>query len=275
MELFVFPVAEVVAAAERVADAQQHVPVADGEEIGAGDVFVDRDAFDRVGHQIADVVPLAGEAWGFDDARSFPAEDGVIGVAFDPAERIPGVVFVVVWIAGLGFRGDRIGVEFLPLVQFVVQRDGHRVALPDLVVTHGRSAVFVDETVAAEHAGDQSGWMMSPVQQIGARYVSPVVASGVLEDIEEVVSSFPEDSAVGIEGHPGAFGNDEVIARPMRIGQQALPELPRGVDRAVKVRGVGLPGQPAGDLPGLHGYHGAVFAVEDQPPVVDAGPADQ
>ena len=44
MKLLVLPFAEVVAAAEPVADAQEHALVAELEEIGAGDVLVDRDA---------------------------------------------------------------------------------------------------------------------------------------------------------------------------------------------------------------------------------------
>jgi len=43
--------------------------VADLEEVGTGHVLVDRYAFDGVGQQIANVLPLAGQRGGFRDGR--------------------------------------------------------------------------------------------------------------------------------------------------------------------------------------------------------------
>ncbi len=113
------------------------------EEVGAGDVLVDGDAGDGVGQQVADILPLAFEGGSLGEARPFPAEDRVVGVAFEPAVGIPGAILVVMRIARLGLGGDGIRFEFLPLVQIVIEGDRHRVALADLVIAHrGRPSLL-------------------------------------------------------------------------------------------------------------------------------------
>ena len=119
-------------------------------------------------------------------------------------------------------------VEFLPFVQFVVHGDGHRIALADLVIAHGRAAVLVDEAVAAEHAGNQSGRMVPPMEQVGAGDVSPVMPARVLEDVEQMVAPLPEDGSVRIERHAASFRRDEVIARPIGIAEQLLAQCAGG-----------------------------------------------
>jgi len=141
----------------------------------------------------------------------------------------------VVRIAGRGLGGDGIRVELLPLVQLVVHGDRHGVALADLVIAHGGAAVLVDKAVAAEHAGDQAGGMVAPVEQVGAGDVAPVVPARVLENIEQVVSSLPVDSAVRIERHTASFRRDEVVAGPEGIAEQFLPERPVGAVGVAKI----------------------------------------
>ena len=161
-------------------------------------------------------------------AGPLAAEDGVVGVAFEPAVRVPRPVLVVMRIAGLGLGRDGVRVELLPLVQLVVHGDGHGVALADLVIAHGRAAVLVDEAVAAEHAGDQPRRMVPPVEQVRAGDVPPVVPALVLEDVEQVVAALPVDGPVGIEGHAASFRGDEVVARPVRVAEQLLAERAGG-----------------------------------------------
>ena len=68
----------------------------------------------------------------------------------------------------LDINVQKFGIDFLPVIEIVIQSDRHRIALTDLVIAHGGNSVFVDEAVAAEHTVDQLGGMMSPVAQIGA-----------------------------------------------------------------------------------------------------------
>ena len=57
MKGLVLPIAEIIAAAEPVADAEQHVLVAEFEHVGARDVLVDRNALNGVGQQIVGTLP--------------------------------------------------------------------------------------------------------------------------------------------------------------------------------------------------------------------------
>ena len=54
-------------------------------------------------------------------------------------------------VARLGLGRDGVGIQLLPLIQFVIQGDRHGIALADLVIAHGGATVPVDETVPGEH----------------------------------------------------------------------------------------------------------------------------
>ncbi len=108
MELLALPVPKIIPATKAMADAQEHVLVAQLEEVSAGHIFVDRDARNAIGQEIADIFPLAAESGRFRDGWVFPAEDGVVGIGFQPAERIPLTVFVVEHIARFGLGRDGI-----------------------------------------------------------------------------------------------------------------------------------------------------------------------
>ena len=69
-------------------------------------------------------------------------------------------------VARFRFGSDRIGIDFFPVIEVVVQGHGHCIPLADLMVAHGGDSVFIDEAIAAEHAADQFGGVMSPVTQI-------------------------------------------------------------------------------------------------------------
>ena len=241
VELFVSPLANVVAAAETMADAEQHVLVAELEQIGAGDVLVQGDAVDAVGEQVAHVAPLAVGADGLRNRRPSAAEDGVAAVAFLPSERIPGTVFAVVLVALLGLWRDRP--QLPPLVQLVVERHGEGVPLPHLVVAHRRHAALADEAVAAVHPFEQPGGVMSPVEQIRAGCMAPVVRAlveaDVLEDVEQVVAALPVDGAVGIEGHGDAFGDHEVVAGARRVEEHLLAQAARVLRRRIALPAAG------------------------------------
>ena len=60
-ELLVSPVANVVTAAEAMADAEEHVPVAQLEEVWTGHVLVERNTGNAVGEQVAHELPFAFE----------------------------------------------------------------------------------------------------------------------------------------------------------------------------------------------------------------------
>ena len=96
------------------------------------------------------------------------------------------------------------------------------------MITHGGDTILVDETVSAEHSANESRGMLPPVEEVGAGHVAPVMIAlagpPVLEDVEHVIPAFPIDSAVGIEGHANAFGNDEMITRPGRVAHDSLPQ---------------------------------------------------
>ena len=213
------------------------------EEIGAGHVFVQRHAFDTVGEQVAGVPPFALECGRLGDGRPLAAEDRVAGVAFEPSEGVPRAVLPVVLVSLVRLGRDRVRVEFLPIVQVVVERHRHRVPHTVLVVAHGRDALPVDEAVAAVHPVQQSRRVVAPVEQIRARHVAPVVGPlaqpGVLEDVEQVVAPLPEDGAVRVERHRHAFRNHEVVAGPCRIAQDALTQLARVLGQPISLSGTG------------------------------------
>ena len=61
---------------------------------------------------------------------------------------------------------------------------------------------------------------MPPMQQIGARYMSPVMSAVFLVDVAHVMTAAPEDVPVGIKRHGVPLGIDEMESGPVRIGQQ-------------------------------------------------------
>jgi hypothetical protein len=124
-------------------------------------------------------------------------------------------------IAGLRLGVMGLDSSLCHVVQLVVQGHRHRIALAHLVIAHGRTAVLVEKAVAAEHARNQARRMVPPVEQVGAGNVSPVVPARVLEDVEQVVASLPEDRPVGIERHTASFRSHEVVAGAKGIAQQA------------------------------------------------------
>ena len=229
------------------------------------------------------VLPLALERGRFRDGRPLAAEDGVVRVALEPAEGVPGAVPPVVFVTFPGLRRDRVRVELLPLVQLVVEGHRHRVSLALLVVADRRHALPVEEAVAAVNAVEQAGGMVAPVEQVGARHVAPVVGlpaqSGVLEDVEQVVAALPVDGAVRVEGHRDAFRHDEVVAGPRGVAQDAFAKFAgafggRVVDLrernrhtspgAVRLSGHGeLEGAVPGRRTELHGVDGCRVSVDD------------
>ena len=117
------PVAQVVAAAERMADAQQHPLVADRKEVSARDVL----AVDHVGHvaaqKIADERPVL-QVFRFKQRWILSAGDGVIGVADEEAIGIPMADLRLgsVQVAHLDWIG------LLPRGELVVLRDSDLVS---------------------------------------------------------------------------------------------------------------------------------------------------
>jgi hypothetical protein len=57
--------------------------------------------------------------------------------------------------------------------------------------------------------------------------MSPESYTLYLIGVEEVVSPFPVDTSLGIEGMTDAFGRYKVILRPMGIGLVLLSQFPR------------------------------------------------
>ena len=190
-ELLVLPAAQVVAAAAGVGDAEEHVLVAQGEEVGAGDVFEVVDARHVVGQERADVFPLV-ELGGLEDRGRVAAEDGVVGVALEPAVRVPGAIELALGTAVRGIGDDRIGGELGPAVEILVAGRGDAVAGIDAVIEHDGLALLADETVAAEDAAvdvarprKEVGRVPPPMEQVVAGGVAPAVAPLVLEDVPQ------------------------------------------------------------------------------------------
>ena len=149
----------------------------------------------------------------------------------------------MVLVALPGLRCDRVRVEFLPLVQVIVEGHGHGVALADLVVADRWNAVLVDEAVAAIHAFEKARRMVVPVKQVRARHVAPVVGSlaqlGVLEDVEQVISTLPVNRAIGVERYCDTFRHHEMIGRSGRVAQDSLPDATRLLRAHIAVAGSG------------------------------------
>jgi hypothetical protein len=98
------------------------------------------------------------------------------------------------------------------------------------VEAHGRHTVFVDEAVSAEHAADQTRRMVTPVDKVGAGDVSPAVAVFILEDVKQVIATFPEDGAIDIEWRGPAFHRDKMVPRPIPVPQKFFPKGPAPPD---------------------------------------------
>ena len=149
----------------------------------------------------------------------------------------------MVLVALPGFRGDRVRIEFLPLVQVVVEGHGHGVALANLVVADRWNAILVDEAVPAIHAFEKASGMVAPVKQVRARHVAPVVGPlaqlGVLENVEQVIPALPVDGAIGVERYCDTFRYHEVVGRTRRVAQDSLPDAASVLRAHIAVSGPG------------------------------------
>jgi hypothetical protein len=100
-------------------------------------------------------------------------------------------------------RTRRDHVEFLPLIQIIVKRHGHRIAIRILVVANRRNAIFIDETISAVHALKKKSGMVAPVKEVGARHVPPMVelptGPRILKNVEKVIATFPVNRASRIK----------------------------------------------------------------------------
>lgn len=116
--------------------------------------------------------------------------------------------------------------DFCPLVEFVVGAGGEADArvFAQAPIRDGGDARFVNEDAAAENArinatGFEGKAMVSPMNQIVARDVRPAMAFFGLDDVHEVIATFPKEGRVGVEGAIGAFGCDDVILGAIWIGE--------------------------------------------------------
>ena len=124
--LLVLEIAQIVTAAEVVADAQQHPLVADFEHVRAGNILAFAHAEIRretVVQQRSEVSPVL-EVRRLHQLRILPAAQRVVGVAVEPAIRIP--VAHLRFLSGGIQRIDRHRPG--PLLQIIVQRKGQLVS---------------------------------------------------------------------------------------------------------------------------------------------------
>jgi len=134
---------------------------------------------------------------------------------------------VLIPFLGLGRNGVRV--EFLPLVQVIIEGHGHGISLAKLVVADGGNTILVDEAVSAIHAIEQTRGMVAPVKQVLARHVAPMIEllSGplILEYVEQMIPALPVDGAIRIEGRRNALRHHEMIAGTARIAQDSLSKV--------------------------------------------------
>lgn len=175
IELLVLPLAEVVAAAEGVADAEEHPLVADAEEVGAGDVFGGLDIGHVVGEEAAEVVPVLEvgrfeEGWRF-SAAGRSAGKRVVNAVIDPGVGVP-VGDEACILSGLDTWNDRHRLG--PLFEVVALGDLNLVSARALaVIDDGGLAFFGEESGAAEHSVAccscrEGGGMPLPVDHVFA-----------------------------------------------------------------------------------------------------------
>jgi hypothetical protein len=185
-----------------VTDTQQDISVTQPKEVGAGYILVQGNPRYAMREQIANVLPFAIKRRGLCDSRMLATKNGVVGIVFNPSEWIPGSVLIVVCIAWLSAGCN--SVHFLPVIQIIIESHSHGIAGPNLVVTHSRNTVFIEKTVTAIHAVEQKRGMVTPVKQVNARHVAPVITlltqSHILKDVKQMIATFPVDGAIGVEG---------------------------------------------------------------------------
>ena len=89
IELFVFPLTQVITATKSVADTHNHIPITQFKEFGAGHVLVQRYAGEAMREQVPNVLPLATECRRLYDPWMLAAENSVVGIVFYPSEWVP------------------------------------------------------------------------------------------------------------------------------------------------------------------------------------------
>ena len=241
---------------------QQHVLVAEREEVAARAVFLLRGPAPVRPVEGTDVLPVrqvarleqAGAVALVAGAEVLVADQRVVGIALLPAARVED--------HALRERGRLLA--FAALAR--VERD-HRVLRQRLPAIQVGVAALVDADAATRHVGDdgghlhachrvtavevvalgagqrlaQRGRVVAPVHEVAAGDVLPareVAFSGRVADllqVADVVAPPPVQHAVEVV--PSALRRHEVVARPMPVGHQLLAQLVGGHQQVVVAHG--------------------------------------
>ena len=229
---------------------QQHVPVAEGEEVAARAVLLFRGPAPLRAVERADVLPVrevarleqAGAVALVAGTEVLVADQRVEGVALLPAARIED--------HALGKRGRELALAALTRIE----RD-HRVLRQRHPAVELVVEALVDADAPARHVGDDGGHLhpahgvaavevvapgagqglaqrsrvVAPVHQVAAGDVLPareVAFAGRVADllqVADVVAPLPEQHAIQVV--PPALRRHEVVARPVLVGHQLLAQL--------------------------------------------------
>ena len=221
IELLVFPLANIVAAAHPMADTEQYVLIPQPEQFRTGDIFIEGDPVDAMSKQVANVAPLTVHGGGFGNGRMLTTENRVVMPVFIPRKGIPRSIALLTRSMARRRRRDRICRQLLPVIEIVIERNCERITLPHLVIANGRHPVFIEKAVATVHTLNQSRGVVTPVAQIGTGHMPPMIGflaeALVLKDVKKVVTALPKNGAVGIERHGDALGCNKVIPRSPAI----------------------------------------------------------
>ena len=212
------PIADIVAAADMVADTQQHPFVADGEEIRARDVFAVGHIGQIVGQEVAHQRPGA-QIGRFEQWWVFATRNGVIGPVNHETIRVP---VIHVGHAAFGIvHFDRVG--WLPAGQLTVGCQHNLIAPRTLaVVDDGGLAVVCYEARAAEHTVPGEVWLQGgrvpgPMQHVGAGDMHKrkrfLPAPRMRQDIVQVVDAIQIKRGIGITRQARTAGVHQMIVQ--------------------------------------------------------------
>ena len=210
------PIADVVAAADVVADAQQHPFVADGEEIWARDVFAVGYIGQIVGQEVAYQRPGA-QIGRFEQWRVFATRYGVIDPINHETIRVP-----VIHVGRAAIRivhFDWVGWQ--PAGQLTVGGQHELIAPRTLaVVDDGRLAGVRHKPRAAEHTVPREGGLQRrrvprPMQHVGATDMHKrkrfLPAPRVRQNVVQMVDPIQVQCRIGIAGQARATGVHQVV----------------------------------------------------------------
>ena len=171
------------------------------------------------------------------------AQDHVVDIALEPGMGIEDPVHVEGGIPPFGLDDDGVGGVASPPNEVVVFREGDTDACIHAVVDERWDTLPRDECATGKDPllrnvgpGLERRRMEPPMHQVGTRRVAPAVAAaweiGILEDVEQVVATAPEQRPVRIEGRTGTLRCHEMVPRYVALFAFGHASLPGGYCRS-------------------------------------------